>query len=242
MKFETSPLISAIIPVFNGAEFIEEAINSVLFQTYPNIEIIVIDDGSMDDSEIKISAYKNIKYKKQLNVGPAAARNLGCQFASGEFLAFLDQDDMWLPNKIEKQVDLFLKFPSLEFVLCHQQIIFDKRNLRLPPYLVKQIDAAMYRAVPSYSPSALLVKRRLLESLGGFSAHHPFYSETDFFIRIKELNTPFEVLPETLLLKRFHQANLSFRTGLTSAELLCILRASLRRRNAGNSKDFDSRT
>ena len=102
------PLVSAIIPNYNYSRYIGEAVESALNQTYKNIEVIVVDDGSCDDSLKVLSAYVDrIKVVSQKNAGVAMARNNGVEVSTGEYVAFLDADDVWLPDKVEKQVDRF---------------------------------------------------------------------------------------------------------------------------------------
>src|SRR3989344_8773435 len=103
-------MISVIIPTYNRALMVKRAIESVLAQSYENFEIIVADDGSTDDTKEALSGYINsgkIKYIFQDNAGPGAARNAGIKHAKGELVAFLDSDDEWVPDKLEKQIKIF---------------------------------------------------------------------------------------------------------------------------------------
>src|SRR2546426_10667200 len=94
-------LISCIVPVFNGERYLHETLNSILAQTYRPLEIIVADDGSTDGTRTIVASYgQQVRYLWQLNAGPAAARNLGLTAAKGEFIAFLDADDLWHPEKL----------------------------------------------------------------------------------------------------------------------------------------------
>ena len=104
-----SPLVSVIIPVHNGERYLSFSIESVMNQSYRPIELIVINDGSSDGSERIIQKYKHLTSLKQSNKGISAARNLGISKANGEYIAFLDADDLWLETKIEKQVRFLLK-------------------------------------------------------------------------------------------------------------------------------------
>lgn len=105
-----SPLVSVIIPVFNRDYIITRAVDSVLAQTYDNIEIIVVDDGSTDKTVEVLGKYtSSIKIIKQENLGPSCARNLGIRASTGRYVSFLDSDDEWRPEKIQRQVDVFLK-------------------------------------------------------------------------------------------------------------------------------------
>jgi len=104
------PLVSVIIPTYNRAGYILHALDSVFAQTYKNYEIIVVDDGSNDETETVLKSYMNrLRYVYQTNAGPAAARNHGVKFAHGDWIAFLDTDDIWLPAKLEKQLSECLR-------------------------------------------------------------------------------------------------------------------------------------
>ena len=111
------PLVSVIIPAYNSADFIDEALKSVFDQTYKDLEIIVVDDGSTDDTRAVLEKYGDrVNYHYQDNNGPASARNRGIKLARGKYIAFLDADDLWLPTKLEKQVALFKNRENLGFV------------------------------------------------------------------------------------------------------------------------------
>ncbi|HCA58980.1 MAG TPA: hypothetical protein DEP46_13490, partial [Blastocatellia bacterium] len=111
------PLVSAIIPNYNYARYVGEAVESALGQTYPNIEVIVVDDGSTDNSLEVLEQYRDrIKIIAQKNSGVCVARNRGVAESEGEYIAFLDADDVWLPEKIEKQVEKFASGKDLGLV------------------------------------------------------------------------------------------------------------------------------
>ncbi len=122
-------LVTCIIPAFNREKYIAEAIDSVLDQTYGNIEIIVIDDGSTDNtSEIVKSFNSKVKYFYQPNSGASAARNSGILKAAGDFISFLDSDDLWEKNKISLQMECFKNNPGIDICLCNTKIFQRKRN------------------------------------------------------------------------------------------------------------------
>lgn len=116
------PLISIIIPTHNHARFLQRSVDSVLQQTYKHTEIIIIDDGSTDDTTSVVNKLKNkrIRFISQPQRGVTAARNLGIKNSHGDYIAFLDSDDAWLPSKLEKQLSVFHqpKFPQLGLVYC----------------------------------------------------------------------------------------------------------------------------
>lgn len=113
------PLVSVVIPTYNMAEYINEAVDSVLNQTYKSIEVIVIDDGSKDNTKEVLKRYDSaIKYIYQENKGASAARNTGVRISKGEFIAFLDADDIWLSGKLSEQMKLILSDNSIGLVSC----------------------------------------------------------------------------------------------------------------------------
>src|SRR4029079_2498347 len=109
---DENPLVSVIVPVYNGERYLREALESVFAQTYRAIEVIVVDDGSPDDSGTIGQSFPEVRYIHQTNQGVAAARNNGIEAARGEFFAFLDQDDLWVPEKLNVQVEYFLGHPA----------------------------------------------------------------------------------------------------------------------------------
>ena len=115
------PFVSVIIPVYNGKKFIEEAIKSVFMQNYDPMEIIVVDDGSTDDTSCIVQSFKDVRYIYQPNQGVAAARNTGIHNSRGELIAFLDADDYWPSNKLDLQVDCLLKHPHVGYTLGMQR-------------------------------------------------------------------------------------------------------------------------
>src|SRR5215468_9302617 len=111
-----SSLISCIVPVFNGERYVREALDSILAQTHRPLEIIVADDGSTDGSANVVAAFRDgVRYLRQSNQGPSSARNLGIRAALGDFIAFLDADDLWHPQKLQRQMDRFKTRPELDY-------------------------------------------------------------------------------------------------------------------------------
>ncbi|MDO8609873.1 MAG: glycosyltransferase, partial [bacterium] len=128
-----SPLVSIIMPVFNGEAFLKEAIDSVLVQTYQNIEILVVNDGSTDNSEKIIKSYSSkIRYFKKVNGGVATALNLAIKKAKGKYISWLSHDDLYYPNKIKKQIDTLSKIPKKDqentIIYSNYEVIDEKSN------------------------------------------------------------------------------------------------------------------
>ena len=131
MTLDPRPTVSVVIPTYNYGRYICETIDSALAQTYKPLEVIVVDDGSTDDTRERLAAYSDrIRYILQKNSGPAAARNTGIVAAQGEFVALLDSDDLWLPEKVERQVALYLREQDAGIVAT-QRFAIDETGQRL---------------------------------------------------------------------------------------------------------------
>jgi len=122
---DENPLVSVIIPVYNGGRYLRAALESVFAQTYRPFEVIVVDDGSADDSGVIAQSFPEVRYIYQTNQGVAAARNNGLEAARGEYFAFLDQDDLWAPEKLKLQVEYLLSHPEVGYTLTQQQFFLD---------------------------------------------------------------------------------------------------------------------
>jgi glycosyltransferase involved in cell wall biosynthesis len=193
------PLVTCIIPVFNGEKFIEAAIESVLNQTYKTIEIIVIDDGSTDNTQKLVKKFNgNVKYIYQSNSGSAAARNLGISKASGDFIGFLDSDDIWDKNKISLQLECFRNHLDIEACLCNIKLVSDK-----------EIPDDQYVILTPYSVCSILIKRETVSRVGYFNINLKYGEDTDWFMRIKKLDIPLKILNEKLVYARLHKDNLT---------------------------------
>ena len=172
VAFMNQPLISCIVPVFNGERFLAEALNSIMAQTYKPLEVIVADDGSSDETASVARGYgAQVRYLWQPNQGPAAARNLGLSRAQGDFLAFLDADDLWHHEKLERQMARSRARPELDYCVTHVQ------NFRTPKDGATANGLENYyigRPLPGYVTATLLARRSLFDRVGPFnpSLHH----------------------------------------------------------------------
>jgi glycosyltransferase involved in cell wall biosynthesis len=199
-----APLISAIIPTFNRAAFLAEAIDSILAQTEKDFELIVVDDGSTDATQELAAAYENrIRYFYQPHAGVSAARNLGIRHAAGKFIAFLDSDDLWLPQKLARQIEWINAHPDI--MLCYTDEIWIRRGKRVNQ---KKIHAksggwiyplCLPRCI--ISPSSVLMRRELFEIAGVFDEQLPICEDYDLWLRVA---AQFEVglLAKPLIAKR----------------------------------------
>jgi len=182
-------MISVIIPTHNRAFLVKEAVDSVLSQMLPDIEIelIVVDDGSEDNTQAILKSYgASVKYFYQSNAGVSAARNAGIELATGEWLAFLDSDDLWLPGKLQTQLDFLRLEPHIR--ICQTEELWIKNGVRLNPkdYHKKPsgycFPALLERCL--ISPSAVMIHRSLFDEVGLFDETMPACEDYDLWLRI----------------------------------------------------------
>jgi glycosyltransferase involved in cell wall biosynthesis len=222
---DVNPLVSVIIPVYNGARFLRAALESVFAQTYRPLEVIVVDDGSVDDSGVIAQSFPEVSYIHQANQGVAAARNNGIEAARGEFFAFLDQDDLWTPEKLQTQVDYLRSHPEVGYTLSQQQYFLEP-GTTMPPWFRKELFASVHTG---WVLGTLLVRRTTFEQIGNFATGYSAANDSDWFFRAKAAEVPMEVLPDLLLLKRVHEANDSGRAKEILSELRRVVKSSLDR-------------
>jgi len=229
------PLISCIVPVFNGARFLAEALESILNQSYQPTEVIVTDDGSTDRSAEVVNRYRsNVHYVRQSNQGPAATRNRGLAAASGDFVAFLDQDDLWHSGKLERQAACFSEDPELSLCVAHVQTFSGaataEKTLWFPNHGPSE-------PLPGYLTGTLLARRSLFETVGVFNSELKYGDAAEWFLRAAEQGVKMAMLSEVLMYHRVHENNFSRRhVAASRQEFLGIIKESLdRRRRARES-------
>jgi glycosyltransferase involved in cell wall biosynthesis len=225
---EQQPLVSVVIPVYNGARYLRAALESVFAQTYRSFEVIVVDDGSIDDSGKIAQSFPEVHYIRQENQGVAAARNNGIAVARGEFFAFLDQDDLWTPEKLRLQIGHLLSHPDLGYSLTHQQFFLEP-GATLPAWFRKELLSSVHTG---WVLGTLVVRRTVFDTVGNFSTGYSAANDSDWFFRAKAAGIPMAVVPELLLLKRIHGANDSGRSKEILSELLKVVKTSLDRQRS----------
>ena len=181
------PLVSVILPTYNRAWALKTAIDSVLFQNYPNIELIVIDDGSRDNTRKLLKDYKNqIRVLTQENAGVSAARNRGIEKSRGEFIALLDSDDSWDKRKISCQMDFFMANP--EALICQTQEVWIRNHKRVNPKIKHKKPSGMIFEqslnLCLVSPSAVMMKREIFDLKGYFNEKFLVCEDYDLWLRI----------------------------------------------------------
>ncbi len=223
-----NPLVSVIIPVYNGARYLRAALESVFAQTYREFEVIVVDDGSVDDSGIIAQSFPEVRYMHQANCGVAQARNNAIEAARGEFFAFLDQDDLWMPDKLKLQIEYFLTHSDVGYTLTQQKFFLDP-GATLPPWFRKELFDLVHTG---WVLGTLVVRRKIFEQVGNFATGYSAANDSDWFFRAKAAAISMAVVPELLLLKRIHEANDSGRAKEILSELLKVVRTSLDRQRS----------
>jgi len=213
-----TPLVSIIIPTYNRAGFLKEAIKSVLAQTYKNIEVIVVDDGSTDNTPKLVKQFtdKRIIYLRQENKGASSARNKGIESARGNYIAFLDSDDIWLPQKIEKQLKIFnisrcnpgLVYTGIQYMDYDGNLKKQKKIIRFRGNILKRL---LRKNIPGVG-STMLVKKECFEKCGLFDKRLPSRTDLDMLIRISRYFTVDRVA-EILALERIHDKRITADIG-----------------------------
>lgn len=219
------PLVSVVIPVYNGERFVGEALASVFAQTYRPIEVVVVDDGSTDDSAAVAASFAEVRVLSQPNGGVAAARNTGIRESRGELVAFLDQDDLWEPRKIEAQVEALRRHPEAQYVLTRDRFVLEPGTPR-PKWLRPRNLNGEFVA---FEPSAVLVRRAAFVTVGLFDPAYRMASDSDWFFRAKDIGVERLIVEETLVVRRIHRANASSDAATGATELRRIAMASVLR-------------
>lgn len=222
------PLVSVILPVYNGERLLAESIRSVLRQDYRPVELIIVDDGSVDATARVAAGFSDsVRYFHQSHAGPAAARNLGLRVAQGEYIAFIDADDLWPERKLRFQMNCFEAFPKVEIV---QGLI---RRIKLQGMVRWRIIGPDLDFPFVYSNlGSILVRRRVFKEIGVFDESLPFHEDTDFWLRAREAGIHILVQRKVSLIYRIHGQNLTTGENLKTVGFLNILRRSIvRRRN-----------
>lgn len=210
------PLVSVIIPAFNMEKHIKETIDSVLFQTYTNLEIIVVDDGSTDNTAAIVKFIKDsrLKYYYQPNSGlPAKPRNKGVELSRGEYIAFLDHDDLWMKNKLEEQMAIMQKKPILALVSTNAFFILDDTKTRTP--MIKGLKSGYFNDklfLPEIHiiQSTVLMRKSVFIEMQGFDESPDLKAREDYDLWLRTYpKYPFYHLNECLAYYRKYDSSTS---------------------------------
>ena len=211
-----SPQVSVIITTYNRATMVPEAVDSVLAQEMTDFELIVVDDGSTDETKEKLSDFgSRLKYYHQENAGVSAARNCGLALSTAQLVAFLDSDDLWLPGKLSLQHNYMTEHPEVH--ICQTEEVWWRNS--------RQVNPKKHHRKPSgdifrrslnlclVSPSAVMMRRELFEKVGYFDESLPAAEDYDMWLRVS-VDHAVPLLPDPLVIKRGgHSDQLSARSG-----------------------------
>ena len=196
-----APLITCVVAVYNGDPYLADALDSILAQSYRPIDVLAVDDGSTDGTPDVLARYQGVRVLRQPNAGPAAARNRALEHARGEFVAFLDADDLWHPDKLAIQMARFDARPELGMSVTMVQ------NFWAPELREEEArfrDHRLARPAAGYSTVALLARRTVFDTVGPFDTSWQHVHDTEWFVRAGDAGIVVELVPDVLVSRRLH--------------------------------------
>jgi glycosyltransferase involved in cell wall biosynthesis len=211
-----NPLVSVVIPVFNGERFLREAVQSVLDQQYAPLEIIIVDDGSTDGTAtVARSLPEAVRYLHQPNQGPAAARNRGIEQAQGGLIAFADADDLWPPAKLELQLPYLINDPGVEIVMGRVQLLSE---------------TGLTESAFSVNLGCAVIRKSVFDRVGLFDETMRYSEDVDWFMRARESGAAIMTIDAVTLFYRQHEQNMTRGKSTSELNVLKALKRSLDRR------------
>lgn len=223
-----SATISVLVPVYDNAAYLRAALGSALAQTRPADEIIVVDDGSSDDSASVAEAMPGVRTIRETHRGVAATRNIALEHARGDLVAWLDADDIWMPDKLAVQAGYLDAHPEVGMTFSHQRLLLEPGVSR--PYWVR--DEMVAADSPVVGTCSMVVRRHLFTDLGGFDVGKKVAEDTDWIFRARNAGVAHVTQSETLLIRRVHARNTSTIVPLDKPKVLGMLRAAIARKRA----------
>lgn len=224
---DSLPLVSVIIPVFN-CRYLGDAVHSVMEQTYPFLEIIVVDDGSTDGSAEAAARLEKVKLLRTENRGVAAARNAGLRNCSGDFISFIDADDLWLKDKTAEQVAFLASHHEVDAVHGRFRNFFEK-GAAMPPWVEREkfLDPGAGKLI---SLGTLLIRKKAAALAGWFDETFRAGEDLDWFARFVDKGIRVSFADRPVLLRRLHGGNISLARGQGRENLLRIFKATIDRK------------
>ncbi len=219
------PLISVIVAVRNGERFIQQALQSIVNQTYQNWEIILVDGHSTDRTVELAQPFSKLRYVPQTGQGVTDGYNLGIAESKGEYIAFLSHDDLWEPNKLRVQMQYFHDHPEVQYVIGYF-IAFLEPGDPVHPSLQKHILQGTH---VGKIMETLLAKKALFDQIGNLDIESDVASDVEWYARAQDMHVPYGVVPDVILRKRIHNKNTT-QNIMTNQHLLYALRTSIHRK------------
>lgn len=231
--------ISVLIPCYNAARYVEEALLSAFSQEVDLHEVVVVDDGSTDGSADRVRAFSNcVRVHRQANAGISGARNASLALATGDVMAFLDADDVWPDGSLGARIDALMTDDSIDY--CYgrvEQFI----SPDVSPELASAHATAILDPRPARLAGSMLVRRRAFTRVGGFSSTFRLGETLDWVARADDLGIPSRSIPDLVLRRRLHVTNTGLMQQMSQSDYLTVARAALARRRQSARKDDLSR-
>lgn len=232
------PLVSIVVTAFNRAKLLGDALDSLSGQDYEPCEIVLVDDGSTDDTgEVGRGYRPAVRYHYQEHRGVGAALNAGLSIAEGELISFLDSDDLWEAKRLSKQVDHLQEHPETDIVAGQVRNFFDPEL----PEGERGRFLHMDKLIPGYVISAMLLRRKVFEIVGPFEEKWQVGILMEWFMRVREHEIRIDMLDDLVLQRRIHSKNINRLAESNIPTRLRILREGIRRRRAakkpGNERE-----
>lgn len=223
-------LVSIIIPAYNSEKYISETISSVLNQTYSNFELIIINDGSTDNTQDIIEAYckqdiRVITFNKK-NSGVSDSRNFGLNFSKGKYISFLDSDDIWLQDNLEKKINILKNTPDIDAIYSFCEII-DENSIKTGiikkgQHLFTLENILLWEANYITIPSGLIFKESIIKSVNGFNSSLSNNADQDLIIRLLSKNYKIGLVDDITWLYRRHSKNMSSNIQLMEKDTIAV--------------------
>jgi glycosyltransferase involved in cell wall biosynthesis len=215
-----APTVSVVIAAFDAERFLAETLDSVLAQDHPEMEIVLVDDGSTDATPEIARSYGGVTYVRQPNRGLGAAQNHGLAIAGGEYVSFLDADDLWLPTKTSRELAVLTARPDVDMVFAQVE------QFGTGPI------AEAFRVLPGYSTGTLLLARTTFDRVGPFSESVTVGPFLEWYLRALDAGLVAHVLDDVLMHRRIHEHNMGVRLREQQSDYLRILKAAMDRRRS----------
>jgi len=227
---DKTPLVTVIMAARNAMRYLPQALDSIAAQTFRDYEVIVIDGGSVDDTVNVAQSYPKTRCIPQIGTGFATAWNDGIEIARGEFITFLDSDDIWFPTKLEQQVAYFDRHPETECVFGRVEFFRDPYQKRPSGFK----DSLLKGDYVAYMPGVAMARRGVFDRLGRFESRWKIVADIVWFAELRRSGLPIAVLHTKLLRKRVHDQNLSYSTSWSTyqTEIFQHIRETLEKRRA----------
>ncbi|WP_129671691.1 glycosyltransferase [Candidatus Chloroploca sp. Khr17] len=219
--------VSVIVIVKNGERFLAQALQSILDQTLPPAEILVVDGNSTDRTAEIAQSFADVRYLRQPDSGISNAYNFGIAQAQGELIAFLSHDDLWTPDKLAIQVNHLLAHLDCQYTVCRIRSFLEPGET--PPTGFRY--ELLQKEPVAYIMETLLVRRSLFEQVGLYDPHMPIGEDVDWYARVFDAKIVGHVCDQVLVHKRVHGCNTSLTDVTTNDQLLLSLRRSVQRKH-----------